>query len=113
MEQAIRSANEAYEAGDFEKAAQQLEEILDANPEKQILHFYLGIAHLETDDFPAAVESFKAAQDSVYLEEANWYLALAYLKQQQPELAKDILSGFANNPQSRYYEKAKDLVSKL
>jgi TolA-binding protein len=59
--------------------------------------FSLGLAYLAVNDYTNAVLTFQEhiEQHEAYDEEANWYLALSFLKKGEPERARPIFSMLA------------------
>ncbi|GJM35006.1 MAG: hypothetical protein DHS20C18_40070 [Saprospiraceae bacterium] len=75
--------------------------------------FYAGIANLGAENYSSAIDYLQrvSINDSDRYEAASWYLALAYLKTNQPKEAKGILKGLINAAQ--YANEAKALLAKL
>lgn len=85
-----REAFVAYESQDYERAAE-----LFLNAGEAITHgdFYLAQVLLQLNRNEEAIELFAKSmlEDSSFEAEANWYLALAYLKENNIESAKEVL----------------------
>jgi len=70
----------AYRAGEYDKAARELEGIRSGYPTAVEILFYLGISRLFLDDPTSAaraLESALALNDDSFNDDAKWYLALA------------------------------------
>ncbi len=80
----------AYESGHYKEAV-SLFSTLDQN--LNYLDLYMGISYLNIDDTEKAIELFRKAEtkDHEFKEAANWYLALAYLKNNDEQRAKTVL----------------------
>jgi tetratricopeptide (TPR) repeat protein len=87
-------AMKVYEAGDFERAAVLFEMLADSSESTAMPLFYAGHAYLHLNRTDRAIELFKELLTEVPpdLEPANrWYLALAYLRIGESEMAKEEL----------------------
>ncbi len=84
----------------------------DMNP--QILT-YMGVTQLELDQHETAIKTFETLLHSNTLDapKANWYLALTYLKMNDPEKAKEILNNIIGDPGNDHYQNAKELIDEL
>lgn len=79
----FREAMQHYVKGDYGAAIPRLRAVAELNPKAADGSFFLGICYLLTDRTDAAIESLRrtvALGDSLYLEEAQFYLAKAYLR---------------------------------
>jgi len=87
-----REAFVAYESGNYKEAILNFEKV-QQEESKGYLDFYKAQAYLNLGDNTAAIPLFKGIQsgESDFNEEANWYLALAYLKQKDKEKAISVL----------------------
>ncbi|MFK7798960.1 MAG: tol-pal system YbgF family protein [Aureispira sp.] len=78
---------------------------------------YLGVAYLMTDQFAAAQDELQFLLENGSAkkkQDAEWYLVLTLLKQEQVEQAKDIIHQILNKKStSPYQEKAKDLLEEI
>lgn len=75
--------------------------------------FLAGAAALEIKDYSKAIENFKAVvknkpgpTPTEWSEEAEYYLALAYIRNKDYDLALDILNAIKANPQHAYHARA-------
>lgn len=96
--QSWETARTAYIQEDYTQAAQQFEALLalDSIPQAvYLVHFYAGISQLAEipPKLPGAIGhlQYVAATDSDYYQPAQWYLALAYLKNGEEQKAKVLL----------------------
>ena len=105
----FRSANAAalferaianYQNGDYATAAQQLEEVVQLQPDNASAYFYRGVALLLAE---RAAEAVAPLEKAVELEagftrdRARYYLALAYLRTHQTERARAQLEAILQN----------------
>jgi hypothetical protein len=103
----------AYEDGDYKKAVQLFSELYKENEASYYL-FYKANALLKLGNSQQAIISLKQhlkAQDSL-TEKSNWYLALAYLKENDIANAKKVLKSISNK-KGYNSKKAQELLQKL
>lgn len=88
---AFEQAMAAYQEHNFAQAAEQLETLSDLNPRQGAeVHFYWGVSLLLAGRSREAIEPLKRAVPlsvGQQRESSHYYLALAYLKTNQPEPA--------------------------
>lgn len=79
------------------------------------IQLYIGVCHLELNDYTKAIKTFNALQKSNTIDnhKAYWYTALTYLKQNDAENAKKALTTLLQKSSNYNYEKAKELLKKL
>lgn len=89
---ALLSAMSAYDAKDFETAANELRALL-ATEESAFNYFYLGMSNIEIGKMESAIDNFNTVLNNynTFSEQARWYLSLAHLKNKDEEAA---ISGF-------------------
>ena len=105
-------AYEAYDNGNYKVAAQLFEKIIKEK-EDAIAQLCLGNSYLAQND-PAKAEKIftdMLAKHTELITQANWYLALTYLKENKMERAKSTLWELSKS--STYGEKAQKLLKKL
>ena len=89
---------------------------LEKQPSAPCNEYYKALCYLEMKDFPKAILSFKEATKTSELptkQRAEWYLGLAFLKNDEPEKAKEMMVKIMNTPEHQYETLAKDLVEEL
>lgn len=109
--QNLVDAQTFFNAKNYKKASQSFAKIEDlTNPELQL---YYGISLIETDDYAkASVLLTNISQgNSVYKEEAIWYLALSSLKQKDYKTCKKQLELISHD--SEKYNQAQKLLKEL
>ena len=99
---------QAYREKNYQNVIDYLSKKTEQSPEEL---YYLGLSYVVTEQYEKAIEQFtkKNILDSVYVEKANWALALVYLKQKKNDLAKPLLEKIAESD-SEFSEKAKELL---
>ncbi len=97
-------------------AAQNLQLVIQlanktANPTAEE-NYLAGNACLQINNAPAAIGYFSRAQQinktgntAFYAEDIDFYLSMAYLKNNQPQLALPLLTAIYNNKQHAYHDK--------
>lgn len=74
--------------------------------------FYSGICFIELKKYDDAIDSFKAVvndNDNLYVEQADWYLGLIYLMNNQKKAAIDQFNKISGSD-SYYADQAKEIV---
>jgi tetratricopeptide (TPR) repeat protein len=108
-------ALQAYEEGDYERAAALLGACLRATPPDAECLFYAGLAALGRRRLPEAERyllQVVSLPPNDYAGRARWYLALAYLKDDQPQKAEPLLRELRGRG-GFYGKKAGELLAEL
>ena len=110
----------AYEAHDYHKAINLFNSVAD--PDAAYINFYKGLSYLEIDKSPKAIELLVPISKATNLqgksanfsERAKWYLALAYIKNQDNDKAITELSFIVNQPSGTFKkEEASEVLNYL
>jgi hypothetical protein len=78
--------------------------------------FYRGVSYLKIKDLKNAIENLEIASnssDETIKEFSVWYLALAYLRDNQIKHCKNILHQIETTEESRFANKATELLNKI
>lgn len=108
---AFREAFNFYQQNDFKNALKYFNTL-----ENQITaKFYSGICYIELEQFNQAIESFEFVvndKDNLFVEQAEWYMGLIYLMNNQKE---DALKQFSeiSKSDSYYASQAKEILKYL
>jgi len=88
---------------------------LFATTQESELLFYEAITYLEINKTELAIQKFEAHKQykDALSNKNNWYLALAYIKNDELEKAKIILKIIVKDTKPYNYKKAKRLLKKL
>ena len=88
----------AYDLDNDNKAIELFENSIEKNNDENI-YFYLGQSYLSIGKADKAIKSFKKSLESneKYIEEIEWYLALAFIKKKDFESAKYHLNTVIKN----------------
>ena len=109
-------ALEAYDQEDFKKALPLLNQVFKNSANKDSIKlFYIAISHLGLQQPEQAIPILKEMQFSDKSKNPKWYLALAYLLQNNIQEAKPLLEELAQSEEEDLKVKAKeglDLISK-
>ena len=105
-----------FQQKDFAKASVLFKKILDKDNSNIAVWFYYGISNIETKNFNNSINAFKTIilqNDNLYIEHAEWYLGLCYLKNNQKEKAITQFEVVASNPDNFHRQEAKNILEKL
>lgn len=100
----------SYKEGNYPDALAKWNAVAEEAGPTDTLQYYRGIAHMamgHVDEAIALLAVVAGERASVYYQDANWYLALCYLKRGDRKTASKILSRIADR------ESAKELKEKL
>ena len=113
----LEQAAVEYREGHYREALELYEKSLESATYKSQIRMYMGNCYLALGTNPEqAVRLFQEIlrdQNSGLQQKANWYLALAYLKNQEPEQAIAQLKKIATHPKAYHKEQALTLLKKL
>lgn len=98
-----------YKQGDYNKAITKWKTLEQNSPDNDTLNYFLGVAQMANDNATAALPYLNKTiekPESVFIEDAYYFLGLAYLKTNNPEKAKMMF-------QKSKMEKGKEILEKL
>jgi tetratricopeptide (TPR) repeat protein len=102
----------AYNMADYPKAIATFQIVLEQNPQQEIARFYQGVAYLAVDQVAEAELNFtaiKKLKSSPFVEPAEWYLVLTYLRANDKEAATNQLNRIVSSRQHEFIEEANEL----
>lgn len=108
-------AIQLYDRKKYVEAISKFSQLIKLNNQNTAAHFFIGISYMETNTFDKAIENLNtviAQKDSAFIEHAEWYLALCFLKINKLHNAKTIINQIASG-NSFYQPKALELLHKL
>ena len=111
----LRSAMMLYENKDYKEAIKLFEKILSEDNSRIGLNLYSGISHMEIKEYDEANKRFKKIIDhkaSAFVESAEWYLGLCYLKMDDDQKAKEVFDGIVKG-KSYYSKDAKRILRQM
>ena len=115
-DQNILEAVIKFQQKDFASASVLFKNILDKDNSNIAVWFYYGISNIETKNYDNSIKAFNTIirqNDNLYIEHAEWYLGLCYLKNNQKDKAIDQFMKVASNPDNFHRQEAKNILEKL
>ena len=97
-----------YKTGDYKAAIKSWDSLLTQKPGNDTLQFFLASAYLAMDKYEESITHFKEVttrENSNFLEDANWYLDLVYLKTNQKDKAIPYIQKSAHPQKDELLEK--------
>ncbi|HUX57286.1 MAG TPA: tetratricopeptide repeat protein [Bacteroidales bacterium] len=108
-------ALEFYNTNDYENAAVHFKKVLECNPKDMQSVFLNGVSNFEDKKYPDAKQSFDIVindNNNLFIENAEWYLALCYIKTDDMEKAIQQLE-IIYEEGGIYKDGAKKIIRKL
>jgi len=105
-----------FQQKDYNTASELFNRILRKDNSNIAVWFYYGIANIETMNYENSIKAFNTIikhNDNLYIEHAEWYLGLCYLKSNQKDKAIDQFVVVASNPDNYHWQEAKNILDKL
>lgn len=105
-----------FQQKDFAKASSLFKSLLDKDNSNIAVWFYYGISNIETKHFNNSIKAFNTIilqKDNLYIEHAEWYLGLCYLKNNFKAKAIAQFNAVASNPDNFHRQEAKNILEKL
>jgi hypothetical protein len=110
-EDALKEAFNFYQQNDFANALKYFSAL-----ENQITaRFYSGVCYIELEQFNKAIDSFEYVindKDNLFVEQAEWYVGLIYLMNNQKSLAVEQFKKISTS-QSYYSHQAEEILKYL
>lgn len=104
-----------YSQGKYEDAIPKYLQVVSKNSDDYVAHFYLGASYQNTNDFNNAISRYNkviAHGDNEYIEEAEWFRALCYLKLGEKKNARKELLAIQNR-NGDYSKEARVVLRKM
>jgi len=104
-----------YQDQDYSGALLIFEKIIETDSTNAACNFYTGVSFMETSKYLKASKSFNSVikqNDNLFIEQAEWYLGLCYLKTNKIALAESIFRKISSG-NSFYKDKAGSLLQNL
>ncbi len=108
-------ALEFYNTHDYNKAAILFSKVLKNKPNDMQTVLLKGVSNFEEKKYPEAKQSFNTViddKDNLYIDQAEWYLALCYINTNETEKAKLLLTTIGEED-GIYKKDAKKIIRKL
>jgi tetratricopeptide (TPR) repeat protein len=112
---ALIAAIQQYDKGNYPDAITKFDEIIKVDQNNTAAHFFLGVSCIELHNYDKAIKNLTfviSQNDTAFIEHAEWYLALCYVKTKQISKANSLLSKIASR-QTFYRLMATDVLKKL
>jgi TolA-binding protein len=110
----LREALKRYEDSKYDEATAALDSILVRHPANDTAMFYLGMSHLNMEQYARALEvltHITALEGSAFRLESAWYLGLCYLKTENGlAKAKELFTGLADNADYKDRQAARGIL---
>ena len=111
----FKTALDLYNSNDFAGSLPLFRDYLKSYPGEMEVEILYGVALMGNNKFNDAKSAFSSVinnSNNLYIDRAQWYLSLCYIKTEESEAAVRQLESIINS-NSIYREKAKKLVRKL
>lgn len=108
-------ALEFYNTHDYNKAAILFSKVLESRPNDMQTVLLQGVSNFEEKKYPEAKQSFGRVIDdknNLYIDQAQWYLALCYINTNEKEKAQRLLT-IISKEDGIYKNDAKKIIRKL
>jgi tetratricopeptide (TPR) repeat protein len=105
-----------FNNGEFNEALALFEQVVALDDSNMKAHLATGISKLEINHAKEAKKSFKTVidhQDNLYVDKANWFLALCYLKTDDLDNARLQFGRIASDDRSYKQDEARKILKKL
>ena len=114
LDKEIEAAMRAYNHEDYQKALELFSNLPPDYAQIELIQIYKAICLLKLDESKAAINILNAIEGTspLYTETVRWYLALAYLRDEQTMQARTILEQI-HQSDGYQAEAAKQLLNKL
>lgn len=111
----LTTAMTFYNDGNYQEAVANLKAVLSDDPDNSEARFYLGASWLALMNGKEAIPVLQdvISQKNNYHDQAEWYLALAYLINQDDKDAMHLLERISNERSHTFHDKAKELKMEL
>lgn len=106
---------EAYQSGDYAQASALLDHLLQKPQDNPaLLLYYAGLSHLyqQPPQPQQAIQYLSQVNEGPFTQQARWYLALAYLLDEQTSEAQSLLENIVA-AQTFHHEEAAELLTRI
>ena len=113
--QALSDALQKIDNKDYNTALGLLKEVVGRDPNNMVGHFYTAVSLQETGKYQNAISEYQTVivnKDNLFIEQANWYIALCYLQTNEDKKAFNQFKEIAKN-QGFYQQKAEAILRKI
>ncbi len=112
-QQNLQNAAAAFNTKNYADALQKLQNQVATDPENLEARFFSGLCFLELKNYAEATAVFQPISNSAnaWADEARWYLALSYLRQNQRDKCAEALRQIPEN--SGHFSEAQQLLGRI
>jgi tetratricopeptide (TPR) repeat protein len=114
-DESLTDALQKYNEKDYVGAIELFEQLVVNGEDNASSNFYAGVSYQELGNYPKAIGAFEkvlAEEDNLFIEQAEWYVGLCYLKTKQKAKAIEKFEKIRNS-QSFYRIKADKLYKRI
>jgi tetratricopeptide (TPR) repeat protein len=111
----LLTALQKYEEEHYQEALVLFEQLLEKRKDDMAVNLYSGISYMEVEKYQKATHSFQTIitdNNNLFIEQAEWYLAMCYLKTDENKKAKELLDELIKK-ESYYKEMARKIKNEL
>ena len=111
----FKRAIEYFDVHNYSSAAIYFSKVINSDPHNIESTMLYGVSNFEESNYPEAVKSFNTVKEnnnSMFVEDAEWYLGLCYLQTGEMEKAVDQFSSIRNS-ESIYRQKARKILRSI
>ena len=115
-EDKFETAMGAFNSGNYDSSFKLFNEVCISEPDNMGAFFYKGILAMENENFEEAIHVFNIIindKKSMYVELAEWNLALSYLGKNDIPNTKIILEQFTQNPDNFKKDQAATILKEI
>ncbi|MGQ7869245.1 tetratricopeptide repeat protein, partial [Sunxiuqinia sp. sy24] len=111
----LTKALHQFNENNYQEAINLFSEVLEIDPNNPVSNFYSGMAYQETKKTDRALISYQSVvkdRDNLFVEQAQWYIGLCYLQNENRKKAYRQFTQIANSD-SFYQPKAEAILKKI
>jgi tetratricopeptide (TPR) repeat protein len=111
----MEKAMNFYKLGEYDKAT-SIFETMKYETKNDTVSYYSAILNFKKDKFEEAILGFKSVvskKESIFIEKAEYRLALSYLAAHHKEEAKEVISKIISDQNHLYFDQASDLSKEI
>lgn len=93
----------AYKRGSYGPAIGHFSDFLTQHPDIEVAYLLRGVCYLNLDSTDRAQQDFEVLRkdgESLFVEQANWYLALSLVREERWEEARELLEKLSQKPEA-------------
>jgi tetratricopeptide (TPR) repeat protein len=112
----LNQAQDYYQRGEFEKAIDCFDEVLEINAGKVEADFYMGVSYMEIEQHQDASESFTRVikhDDNLFIQKSEWFLAGCFLAMDETDRARRQLALIASSSNHFYSNDAAKILKRM